>query len=162
MILEPVFDLRRIFRTTSIVNGALVAGLFLDALVVELVKSQFKPFAGFFPELNLPFLRYVFYGAAVGAVVLTRITAKALTRAGPGEDVQHLGHRLSRASIATGTVAELPAVLGFVLFLIAGFVRDFYYLLFVSLFLEFMYFPRFKAWQDLIREKFPKGGDIGG
>lgn len=158
MIVEPVFALRRIFRTTSIVNGALVAGLFLDALIVELIRSQFKPFGGFLPGLNLPFLRYVFYGAAVGAVVLTRITAKALTRTDPREDVQHFGHRLSRASIATATVAELPALLGFVLFLMAGSLRDFYYLLFVSLFLEFMYFPRFKAWQDLIREKFPKEG----
>lgn len=156
--MEPVFALRRIFRTTSIVNGALVAGLFLDALIVELIRSQFKPFGGFLPGLNLPFLRYVFYGAAVGAVVLTRITAKALTRTDPREDVQGFGHRLSRASIATATVAELPALLGFVLFLMAGSLRDFYYLLFVSLFLEFMYFPRFKAWQDLIREKFPKEG----
>ncbi|MDH4272073.1 MAG: hypothetical protein OEW18_08865 [Candidatus Aminicenantes bacterium] len=158
MIAEPVFALRRIFRTTSIVNGALIAGLFLDALIVELVRSQFKPFGGFVSGLNWPFLRYVFYGAAVGAVVLTRITAKTLTRADPREDVQYFGHRLSRASIATATVAELPALLGFVLFLLAGSLRDFYFLFFVSLFLEFMYFPRFKAWQDLIREKFPKEG----
>jgi hypothetical protein len=156
MILETASGLRRIFRTTSIVSGALVAGLFLDALIVELVRSQFQPFAGFLPGRHLPALRYIFYGAAVGAVVLTRITAKTLIKADPGEDIQSFEHRLSRASIATATVAELPAVLGFGLFLIAGFVRDFYCLLFVSLFLEFMHFPRFKAWQDLIREKFPK------
>jgi hypothetical protein len=156
MILEPVSGLRRIFRTTSIVSGALVAGLFLDALLVELVSSQFRPFAGFLPGPHLPYLRYIFYGAAVGAVVLTRITAKTFIKADPGEDIQGFEHRLSRASIAAAAVAELPAVLGFVLFLIAGFARDFYCLLFVSLFLEFIYFPRFKAWQDLIREKSPK------
>jgi hypothetical protein len=158
MISEPVFALRRIFRTTSIINGTLIAGLFLDALIVELIRSQFKPFGGFLSGLNLQFLRYVFYGAAVVAAVITRSTARALTRADPGEDVQNFGHRLSRASIITAAVAELPAVLGFVLFFMAGSPRDFYYLLFVSLFLEFMYFPRFKVWQDLIREKFPKEG----
>ncbi|HUU38304.1 MAG TPA: hypothetical protein VMW46_08905 [Candidatus Desulfaltia sp.] len=156
--MESVFALRRIFRTTLIINGALIAGLFLDVLIVELVKSQFKPFAGFLPGLQLQILRYVFYGAAVGAVVLVRISAKALTRAAPGGDVQHSGQRLSRAAIVTATLAELPAVLGFVLFLLAGSSRDFYSLLFVSLFLEFMYFPRFQVWQDLIREKSPKEG----
>jgi hypothetical protein len=149
--MESTYVLRRVFRTTLIINGALIAGLFLYALVVEIIKSQFKPFGGFLPNLPLQSLRYIFYGAAVGAVILVRLAARTLCRAVPGEDVLHFGHRLSRASILTATLAELPAVLGFVLFFLGGSSRDFYALLFASLFLEFMYFPRFKVWQDLIK-----------
>jgi hypothetical protein len=140
------------------INSALIAGLFLYALVVELIKSQFKPFAGFLPEVHFQSLRYIFYGAAIAAVVLARISARVMTRAAPEEDIHRFGQRLSRGTIVTATLAELPAGFGFVLFLLAGFSRDFIFLLFVSLFLEFMYFPRYRVWQDLAREKFPKEG----
>ena len=44
--MEPDPDLKRVFRTTIIINGALVASLFLDAFIVELIKFQLKPFPG--------------------------------------------------------------------------------------------------------------------
>ncbi len=156
--MESSLALRRVFRTAMIINSALIAGLFLYALVVELIKSQFKPFVGFLPGLYLQTLRYVVYGAAIGAVILVRLAAKALTRAVPGEDVKHFGQRLARGTIVAAGLAELPAVFGFVFFLLTGSARDFTILLFVSLFLEFMYFPRLKVWQDLVRERFPKEG----
>jgi hypothetical protein len=58
---------------------------------------------------------------------------------------------LSRGSAAPRSQLALAeiAVLGFVLFLLTGLSRDFYPLLFVSLFLAFMYFPRLRVWQDL-------------
>jgi len=33
---------------------------------------------------------------------------------------------------------------------------DFYFLLFGSVLLEFMYFPRLAVWQELVRERFPR------
>ena len=51
------------------------------------------------------------------------------------------------------TLAEIPAILGLVLFLIAGYNRDFYVLLFVSLFLLFMYLPRLKSWEDILKNR---------
>lgn len=157
--MEPDFiSLRRSFRTALFINISLVAGLFLYALIVELVKSQFRPFMGFLPGFHLQPLRYVFYAAAIAAVLLVRGAARALTKPAPGEDLARFGGRLSRAAIVAAVLAELPAVLGLVLFHLAGTSRDFYSLLFVSLFLEFMYFPRFKVWQDLVKESFPQAG----
>jgi hypothetical protein len=156
VIMESSLSLKRVFRTAFIIYGALVAGLFLYALIVELIKSQFKPFSGFSPASRIQVVRYVFYGAAVLAVGLLRTAAIRLIRAAPGGDCQHFFiQRLSRAAIVTAILAELPAVFGFVLFLWNGSSRDFYSLLFVSLFLEFMYFPRLRVWQDLVRERFP-------
>jgi F0F1-type ATP synthase membrane subunit c/vacuolar-type H+-ATPase subunit K len=152
-------DLKRVYRTTIIINGALVASLFLYALMVELIRSQFKPFPGLLVSgLRHQTLRYLFFGAAVGAVVLVRLAGRTLLKVTPGEDHHHLISRLSRTAVITSALGELPAVLGFVLFLLTGFSRDFYLLLFVSLFLEFMYFPRLKVWQDLARERFPQRG----
>jgi F0F1-type ATP synthase membrane subunit c/vacuolar-type H+-ATPase subunit K len=156
--MAPDSDLKRVFRTTVIINAALVASLFLYALMAELVKSQLKPFAGLVSGLRLQTLRYLFFGAAVGAVVLVRLAGRTLHKVTPGEDLHLLIPRLSRTTVITSALGELPALLGFVLFLLTGFTRDFYVLLFVSLFLEFMYFPRLSVWQDLARERFPQQG----
>lgn len=150
------FTLRRVFRTALLINISLIAGLFLYALFVELIKSRLSPFAGFLPGPHLQALRYVFYGTAVGAVVLLRIISKAITRPSPEDNVLEYGQRLSRASVVTAALAELPALLGFIFFLLSGSSRDFYPLLLVSLFLEFMYFPRFSVWLDLVKNAFPQ------
>ena len=152
-------DLKRVFRTTVIVNGALVASLIIYALIVELIRFQLKPFLGMLVSgPSHQTLRYLVFGAAVGMVVFVRLTGRTLLKVRPGEDLHHLISRLSRAAVITSSLGELPAILGFVLFLLTGFFRDFYALLFVSLVLEFMYFPRLKVWQDLARERFPQQG----
>jgi len=151
-------DLKRVFRTTLIINGALVASLFLYALMVGLIQAQLRPFPGFASGSKPENWRYLFYGAGVGAVVLVRFIGRAMFKASPEENVPHLIARLGRATVMTAALGELPAVLGFALFLLTGFSRDFYILMFVSLFLEFMYFPRLKVWQDTVRERFPQQG----
>jgi hypothetical protein len=151
-------DLKRGFRTTLIINWALVASLFTYALMVELIKAQLRPFAGFASGLRPENWRYIFYGAGIGAVVLVRLINRALLKTAPDEGAHQLIARLGRAAVMTAAVGEIPAVLGFALFLLTGFSRDFYILMFVSLFLEFMYFPRLKVWQDTVRERFPQQG----
>jgi len=147
-------DLKRAFRTTVIVNGTLVASLFIYALMVELIRSQLRPFSGFLVSgISLQTLRYLAFGAAVGAVLLVRLGGRTLLKTRPGEDPHQLIFRLSRAAVITSAMGELPAILGFVLFLLTGLSRDFYALLFVSLFLEFMYFPRLTVWRDIARER---------
>lgn len=157
--MEPDSSLQRVFRTTVLISGAMVASLFLYALLVELIRTQLKPFPGVLGAgLGHPTLRYAFYAAAVGAVVLVRLAARSALKVRPGEDQRGLVSRLSRASVVTSALAEIPAVLGLVLFLLTGLSRDFYPLLFVSLFLEFMYFPRLRVWQDLAGQGSTKRG----
>jgi hypothetical protein len=152
-------DLRRQLRTTLIVSGSLTASLFLYAVMVEIIRTQMKPFQGLLESgLSRQTLRYVFYGAAAAAVILVRFVGRAMLKASPEESAPQLIARLGRAAVMTSALGEIPAVLGFVLFLLTGLSRDFYVLAFVSLFLEFMYFPRLKAWQDIVREKFPQFG----
>jgi len=157
--MHPDPNLKKVFRTTVFVSGAMLASLFLYALMVELVRSQLKPFPGLLVSgVRHQTLRYLFFAAAVGAVVLVRFAGRARFKKTPGEDLTRLIFRLSRTAVITSALAELPAVLGFVLFLLTGFSRDFYVLLFSSLVLEFIYFPRQRDWQDLVRESFPRQG----
>jgi hypothetical protein len=149
-------DLKKAFRTTVIVSGSLAASLFIYALMVEVIRSQLRPFPGFvvsgFPRQTL---LSVAFGDAVAAVIMVRLAGRTLLKVKPGEDLRLLTSRLSRAAVIISSLGGLPAILGFVLFLLTGLSRDFYALLFASLFLEFMYFPRLTAWQDLARQSFP-------
>jgi len=151
-------DLKSVFRTTLIINVAMVASLFLYALMVELIKAQLRPFPGFASGARPEIWRYVFYAAAVGAVVLVRFVGRAMLKTFPEESAHQLIARLGRATVMTAALGELPALFGFFLFFLTGFSRDFFILMFVSLFLEFMYFPRLKVWQDAVRERFPQQG----
>lgn len=155
--MNSVPDLKKSFRTTVIASGAMLASLLFYALMVELARSQLRPFRGILPPGVRPqTLRYVFFGAAALTVVLVRIAGRARFKRIPGESFAQLVSRLSRTVVTTAALAELPAVLGFVLFLLTGFSRDFYVLLFCSFVLEFIYFPRLRDWQDTVRESFPQ------
>jgi hypothetical protein len=151
-------ELNRAFRTTLIISGALLAGLLLYGLMVELIKARLNPFSGITAASRPESLRYIFYAAAVGAVVLVRFVGRTMFKPSPEEDPHHLIARLARATVLTASLGELPAVFGLGLFLLTGSSRDFYILGFVSFFLEFMYFPRLRVWQDTVRERFPQQG----
>ncbi|MCK7583580.1 MAG: hypothetical protein MZV65_54010 [Chromatiales bacterium] len=48
-------------------------------------------------------------------------------------------------------LGEVPAIVGLALFLVSGQALDFYKLLFVSLFLTFLNFPRAGAWEEWLK-----------
>jgi hypothetical protein len=155
---DPTSDLKKIFRAILVANGALIAGLFLYAFIVVVVRSQWQAFRGLSPAAPVQTLRYVFYGLGIVSVVGIRTIGRALFKPRGEETPLLFAQRLSRSSLLTAAVAEVPALLGFVFFFLTGSGRDFFYLFFVSLFLEFMYFPRRKTWEAMMRERFPQSG----
>ncbi len=110
------------------------------------------------PGPGVQLLRYVFYGLAIGAVIAVRLVSRTALKAPLSEPIREYLQRLSRDAIFTSILCEAPAVLGLMLVFLTGVSRDFYYLLFVSLFLAFMYFPRSRTWIEIIRERFPQEG----
>ncbi len=156
-----VADWKKVFRTTTLVCGAIIAGIFLYALIVELVKSRMGFFSGLSRPSHARLLVFIFYGLAIVAILLTRILNRSLMKGISGDRPEERTLRLSRAAVITAVVAEIPALLGFVLFLLTGSSRNFYYLLFVSLVLEFIFFPRRRAWQEILEERFPAEFRLG-
>jgi hypothetical protein len=155
-------ELRKTFRQTVIISGAMAASLLVYAVVLEVIRATIKPFQGFWPISNSQAIRYLFYGAAVAVIVLIRLLSRALLKSGPQEGPSAFFNRLARATILTAALSEIPVVLGFVLFILTGSSRDFYYLFLVSLVLEFMYFPRYRYWEDLVSNRFPSARLDGG
>jgi hypothetical protein len=148
--------LRRTFKTATMLGWGLVGGPAVYLLLVELIRAQNRPFLGYFStslagESRMT-LRYAIYGAAVALVVLLRLINGRQLRTVENLSPEAALSRLQRAGVLALSLAEIPAILGLALFLAAGYNRDFYVLLFVSLFLFFMYFPRLKNWEDILQK----------
>ena len=149
---------RQVFRTAVYVHVAIVAAVLLYAIMLEVLKATLRPMPRLAGGAATQVLRYIFYGLAIVAVIAVRLVNRGVFRGQPGEPYPEFLHRLSRTAILTSILCEAPAGLGLVLVFLTGTARDFYYLLFVSLFLAFMYFPRSRAWAEIIRERYPQEG----
>ncbi len=143
-------ELRRTHRTSALIGFGIIAFLLVLLIAEEIIRARLKPFFGMaaIPEMSL--LRYLFYGLAVLEVVIIRVLQSLLLKRSRGDTFKITLQKLFRASLVTVCLSEVPGVLGFLLFLLGGFNRDFYALLVVSLVLVFMYFPRQRSWQDWI------------
>lgn len=153
MSMDPFPDLRKAYKTTSLVGGGVIATLFVYAVCVEVIRSLFQPFLGFGRIENPLVLRYAFYAAAIVVVVINRVLNSIILRKSAPDSVRGMVRKLSRGALVSMVMGECPALLGFVLFLIGGFSKDFYMLLTVSLFLEFMYFPRLGNWENFVKDR---------
>lgn len=151
--MDDFSDLRKAHKTSSLVGAAALGSLFLYAVCVEVVRALFKPFLGFARVEHALSLRYPFYAAAIILVILNRGLNSFLLRKSAKGDIKAAVQTLSRAALISMALSEAPAVLGLVLFLLGGFSTDFYMLLIVSLFLEFMYFPRLRSWEAFIKDR---------
>jgi len=149
---RTVEESRQLFRRTVVIGAAILCSLPVYAVLVEILRSRLKPFHGFsqIPWGQVQTVRYLIYGLAIAFIVFIRLLRGRQLRVVPGEDPRKILMRLMRISVVTFVLAEIPGLLGLILFLIAGMNKDFYILLFISLILEFMYFPRYAQWEDAL------------
>ena len=149
--MDPQEDIRRAHRSVLAVAITILSSLLVFLALGEIIRARFKPFVGFLAGDNPQTLRYIVYALAVVVVILIRFLRQALLRRSPEDSRLTLLHRLSRASLITLVLGEVPALLGLMLFLVRGLNRDFYALIFVSLILIFMYFPRLASWNEWLK-----------
>ena len=104
-------------RPGGTIHLALIASIFADALIVEIIQSQLAPFTGFMPGFNaLDILRLIF--AMTGLVNLT-LAFVFLQQ-------PHLARSVGAAFVLAYASIEAIAVYGLVLFLLGGNRFDFY------------------------------------
>ena len=145
--MEHPQNLKKAFASARFTGAAFLACLLVYLLFVELVKSRYKPFAGFASIRDVQTLRIVLFAAAAALAILSRVINGRFQKKRGGADRAEAVRTLFRAALISLTLAEMPAVLGLALFILSGLYQDFYVLLFVSLVLLFMYFPRMKNWE---------------
>ncbi|MGB8953267.1 MAG: hypothetical protein WCC06_11460 [Candidatus Aminicenantales bacterium] len=146
-------DMVKIFKTDVFISAVLIASLFIYLLIIEIVKAGLKPFMGLAPSQEIQTLRYFFYALAILLVILNRVLNQFLLKKSPLDDMEKRVQKLHRATLISMALSETPVLLGLVLFFLWGLWKDFYALLIVSLFLNFMYFPRRKNWEDYIQNQ---------
>lgn len=148
---------RRAFKSCLIFGFAQIIALAVYLILEEFTRAHFRPFFGFasgvLPTGSRIVLRYAVFAAAVVCVLIVRfVHNRGVRRLAAADDPDRVLAGLSRMAMFDLTLAEIPGFLGLVLFILAGYNRDFYILLFVSLVLNFMYFPRLKTWDDILQK----------
>jgi hypothetical protein len=139
------------YLRTNFIGLALIGSVFLYAGVVEILKRTMAPFAGLaaLPAAQVLTLKYIFVAMAIGDFFLIKFVQKILG----ARSVQ----QLIQAAIITFALSEAVAILGLVLFLLAGHAMDFYTFMFLSLFYFWFFFPKYQDWEDRLGVQPPKG-----
>jgi len=141
-------DLKKSYRPALVIALAILASLVVTLVVAELLKASRPGHKPLVTGRTAVTLRWICYGLSIVQVLVIRLMRGMLFQKAPGLDGPALGRRLMLASILSSAFGEVPALLGLILFLVAGFTWDLYALVFVSLVLLFMYFPRFRYWGE--------------
>ena len=141
-------DLRKAYHTAVMVNAAVIGTLIAYAVILEIIRKQLAPFQGFVESMDFSVLRYIFYGIAVINIFLIRIAGVSLLKKRNSDEFKLIRLQLLKASVVVAAFCEIPAVLGFILFLLIGSVRDYYQLAGVSFILVFLHFPRHGKWEE--------------
>jgi hypothetical protein len=133
------------YLAVNFIGLAMIASVFVYAGVVELIKWQLAPFTGFaqLDPQTAALLKYVFLALAAAQFVIIKAVQKFL----PAPSVE----KLSLTAIITFALCESVAVLGLVLFLLAGQGLDFYIFMVISLGFFTLFFPKYDQWEERVR-----------
>lgn len=145
-------DLKREHRTNVIICGALLASTFVYAALVEFLRRQ--PAFGqstAAPAELLGILRPAFYGLSLAMLLAVVVARGALLKKREEEEAPTQVARFRTAAIATGALAETPAIYGLVLFMLGREPRDFYCLGAYALVLQIAYFPTRRKLESWIK-----------
>lgn len=149
--MEPQDEIGRALKPAVMVSAVILASLFVYLALVEVLKAALKPFRGFAGIADMQPVRYAAFGAAAAVILLILVLRSRLFKRRSGDDAGTALSRLQRAALMTMVLAEVPAVLGLVLFFVGGNAADFYKLLFASIVLAFIHFPRRRAWEEWLK-----------
>jgi hypothetical protein len=147
-------DLTKAHRESQIIAWAMMAGLAIYAGVVEFFIHQDTSFAGFSPDLVKDFKDYFILGGLL-AFIFIRTARGAILRHDPNQTqtIEVLLNILKIANIVVYAIAELPVILGLVLFMLTGNRQDFYALGTFSLLAMVLYYPKLDHWKAWLQRK---------
>jgi hypothetical protein len=140
------------YRNAVITCGAMAASTVLYVVAVAIVSISQAPFEGFAGQMQPAGLRIALWTVAAFVAGLIGIVRRTLLGRSPAGDEVAQARRLVGTSITIAALAEVPAVLGLVLFMLSGIRGDFYALFVLSLVLQAVYFPRLEGWRQWAAE----------
>ncbi len=148
------------FVTARRLHLAMLASLLGYLAIVQVVRRVGVNPGGRDPFAELAWLRYPAYVLAGAAVVAVATAGRWLMGRGligvpvPGEPAADTATTLVARNAILCALAEIPAILGLVLYFVGGYLVDFYLLLVVSLLAFLLATPRESRWLATV-ESFP-------
>jgi hypothetical protein len=132
------------YLAVNFIGLAMIAAVFVYAGMVELIKWQLAPFAGFarLAPRTVGLLKYVFLALAAAQYGIIMAIRKIL----PAKSADNL----AQAAVITFALCEAVALLGLVLFLLAGNAVDFYIFMAISLGFFYLFFPKYEQWEQRV------------
>jgi hypothetical protein len=142
--IKSEITLKSRYLAVNFIGLAMIASVFVYLGVVELIKWQWAPFAGFakLDPRTAGLLKYVFLAVAAAQYGAIRVVRKIV----PAKSVDNL----PQAAIITFALCESVAVLGLVLFLLAGNAMDFYVFMVISLGFFYLHYPKYEDWEKRV------------
>jgi hypothetical protein len=133
------------YLAVNFIGLAMIASVFVYAGVVELLKWQLAPFAGFakLDPGTVTLIKYIFLALAAAQFGVIKTVQKILTASSV--------EKLALTAIITFALCESVAVLGLVLFVLAGNSLDFYIFMVISLGFFYLFFPKYEQWEQRVR-----------
>ena len=71
-------ELKRAYQQVRIISIALIVGLFVYVIVVEVIRKKMAPFEGFSPFSSDYFLRYVLFACAISMFLAIKVIRKRM------------------------------------------------------------------------------------
>lgn len=140
------------YRNAAIICGAMAVSTVLYALVVAVISVFQAPFEGFAPGAQPSILRSALWTMALAEAGLIGLVRRVLLARSRSEGAAAQARRLITTAVVTAALAEVPAILGLVLFMLWGLSGDFYALFALSLALGAIFFPRLDGWREFAAE----------
>jgi hypothetical protein len=137
------------YLAVNFIGLAMIASVFVYAGVVEWIKWQWAPFAGFsqLDPRQATLLKYIFLALAAAQYGAIKLVQKIV----PARSVDNL----PQAAIITFALCESVAVLGLVLFLLTGNSLDFYIFMLISLSFFYLFYPKYDDWEKRVNAAGP-------
>ena len=141
-------ELRKAWLAAAIAAGAIISAIFVYALIVE-IMSRAASFKAPLTGAAAAAVKYALYILGTGAVFSLRFIRPAMeTRGGTASRALTA---LVKKAVVTAAVCEVPAFTGLLLFFLTRGYWDFYLLALFSAALELFFFPKYRDWEEAIR-----------
>jgi hypothetical protein len=134
-------------RRTAVIVGAFGASLVTCLVMVEVFRRS-GPVPTAVPGLDQ--IRIALFAVAAVLIFTSTVIKSLLLRQASADPRLRLA-RVRTATILAAVMAEFPALLGLVLFILGGSQNDFYILAVVSLYMLVRHFPRREPWDAYVQ-----------
>jgi hypothetical protein len=139
-------ELKRAYEKSVTLAWAMVAALMIYPITVEIIRMRDASFEGFAPQ-TVHQIKDFIYGIAIVLPLCIPALRKALLQRSRSSGLGTLARRLGTTTAITILLAEMPALLGLLLFFLGGFYREFYIAFGYSILVILAYFPRYSQWE---------------